>query len=278
MTSQVVYTMFNFCDSRIFRIILVIGLWLFVWQLLSVLLKFPSPIEVIPLISDPNTFRVGAIKDKYTNAGPWVVFIHISYSLMRILGGVFVAFALALPMGLFVARFKRVQLFMIPFVRFMASASPAAWVPIVIITVGIGNLTAGGLVFLSVFFLLTFATVNSVEQVDRKLKDLAKSLGASKQQIICHVIVPAIIPNLFVILRINFFAAWMVILVAEGAGINVGLGAMIHVARESNNYPLQVLVMLLIATVGFLTDTFLGIIQHKLLWWHTGTTIGKQYV
>ncbi len=60
-------------------------------------------------------------------------------------------------------------------------------------------------------------------------------MGASKRQIYTRVIMPAILPGLLVVLRLNLFGAWMVVLVAEATGVGYGLGQVIMLARNTFN-------------------------------------------
>jgi NitT/TauT family transport system permease protein len=87
------------------------------------------------------------------------------------------------------------------------------------------------------------------------------------------IVVPAIIPSLFVVLRINFFAAWASVLAAEMVGVNTGLGAMVMVARQMFNVKLMFLGMTLIGLVGYTIDVCFAQVQNRVLWWKTATKI-----
>jgi NitT/TauT family transport system permease protein len=81
------------------------------------------------------------------------------------------------------------------------------------------------------------------------------------------VILPTILPDLFVTLRMNLFAAWMVVLIAEAVGVGSGLGQVTMMARNTFNATLVFFTMTLIGINGFLFDQMLGVIQRRLLWW-----------
>lgn len=154
-----------------------------------------------------------------------------------------------------------------PVVRLFAPIAPIAWVPIALVIFGIGNFTAIFIVIMGVFFTLTIATIQAIDEVPDEIISSAKTLGASKYQIISRVVVPYIMPSIFLSLRLNFIAAWMAVLAAEMTGLRDGLGAIIMVGRNLFNYDLILMGMFLIGVVGFLTDVSLRNIQEKYFWW-----------
>ena len=82
-----------------------------------------------------------------------------------------------------------------------------------------------------------------------------------------RVIFPAVLPQVFTMLRINFFAAWMAVLAAEMVGLKNGLGMMIILGREMFNTKLILLGMCMVGVTGYVVDTLLVQIQRKILWW-----------
>ena len=92
-------------------------------------------------------------------------------------------------------------------------------------------------------------------------------MGATKAQLYRHVILPAILPDLFVTLRLNLFAAWMVVLIAEVVGVGSGLGQVVMLARNTFNPGLVFLTIFIIGLTGFFLDLLLRQIQRWVLWW-----------
>ena len=132
---------------------------------------------------------------------------------------------------------------------------------------GIGNPTAIFVVFMGVYFILTISTVAAVGGVDQRLIKTARSFGASKLQVWARVIFPSVLPQVFTMLRINFFAAWMAVLAAEMVGLKNGLGMMIILGREMFNTNLILLGMCMVGATGYLVDVLLVQIQRRVLWW-----------
>jgi NitT/TauT family transport system permease protein len=149
-----------------------------------------------------------------------------------------------------------------------------AWLPVAIFVFGIGNPPAIFLVFISIFFVMVLATLSQIDAVPKHYIQLARVMGASKRQIFLRVILPAILPGLFVTLRMNLFGAWMVVLIAEAVGVGSGLGQVTMMARNTFNASLVFFTMTLIGLTGFLFDQALRLIQRKVLWWIGPSNIG----
>ncbi len=112
--------------------------------------------------------------------------------------------------------------------------------------------------------------MTNVDPVDL---DAARVLGARREQVMFHVVLPAIIPALFDLVRMNLFGAWMGVLAAEMVGVNTGLGAIVMVGRQMMNMNLTFLGMAMIGLVGYLLDTAFAQVQRRVLWWRRATEI-----
>ena len=77
-------------------------------------------------------------------------------------------------------------------------------------------------------------------------------------------------PQVFTMLRLNFFGAWMGVLAAEMVGLRNGLGAIIIMGREMFNANLILVGMALIGASGYAVDSLLLFIQRRVLWWQPG--------
>jgi NitT/TauT family transport system permease protein len=224
----------------------------------SVLFPPPSAFLSYAIESD---FRVGFGGD----AMP--IPIAILVSALRVLAGLAIGFAAALATGILISASGSFSDMILPLVRGLAPIAPIAWIPLGIVLFGIGNPTAVFVVFMGVYFILTISTVAAVKAVDQRLVKTARSFGASKAQVWTRVIFPAVLPQVFTMLRINFFAAWMAVLAAEMVGVKNGLGMMIILGREMFNTKLILLGMCIVGATGYAVDVLLVQIQRKILWW-----------
>jgi NitT/TauT family transport system permease protein len=141
------------------------------------------------------------------------------------------------------------------------------------VALGVGDPAAIAVVFLGLFFILTLAVVNTMRSVDQVAINTARVLGASRFQLLQYVILPSSLPSIFVIIRVNFFAAWMAVLAAEAVGVGTGLGMIIWSGRQMMNMKLTFFGMGMIGIVGFFIDQVLVQIQHRVLWWKTAAQL-----
>src|SRR5512138_1214399 len=138
--------------------------------------------------------------------------------------GVLRASALAIGIGVAVRYWHIFDKLVLPTVTLLSPVSPIAWLPVAIFLFGIGNAPAIFMVVVALFFHMVLATIAQIDGVAHNLINVARTMGASKRQIYGRVIVPAILPGMLQVLRMNLFGAWMVVLVAESTGVGYGMG------------------------------------------------------
>jgi NitT/TauT family transport system permease protein len=221
---------------------------------------FPPPSQFIRFAIESD-FRVGFGRE----AMP--IPVAILASTWRVLAGLALGFVAAVATGILVSRSRTASAALLPIVRGLAPIAPIAWIPLAIVLFGIGEKTAIFVVFTGIYFLLTLSTVAAVQSVDPRLVKTARTYGASPRQVWLWVIFPAVLPQVFTMLRINFFAAWMAVLAAEMVGLKNGLGMIIILGREVFNSNLILLGMCIVGITGYAVDSGLVWIQRKVLWW-----------
>jgi len=186
---------------------------------------------------------------------------------MRVLVGLVIASVLAISIGVLVRYFLLFERLALPTITLLSPVSPIAWLPVAIFLFGIGNAPAIFMVVIALFFHMVLATISQIDGVNRNLINVARTMGATKWQTYSQVIIPAILPGLLVVLRMNLFAAWMVVLVAESTGVGYGLGQVIMMARNTFNPSLVFFTIALIGLLGFTFDLMLRMVQKRILYW-----------
>jgi len=251
--------------------VLSLGIVVAIWEL-AVVLRLVNPVILPP----PHLFlaeirnqaqflmpQVGAT----AVSGNFAALTAVWASLQRVLSGLALAFVSAVTLGSLAFYFEIFGKLTLPTITLLAPIASVAWIPLAIVAFGVGDRAAIFVVFISVVFTLTLGTVNNMHNVDQVYINTAHVLGASRRQVIQHVIFPAVLPQLFVIMRINLFGAWMGVLAAEMVGVRSGLGAIVVVGRQMMNMNLTFLGMALIGLVGYLLDASFGLVQRRVLWW-----------
>jgi NitT/TauT family transport system permease protein len=180
---------------------------------------------------------------------------YVVASLFRVTWGFVLAAVLAIPMGLTVGWYQRVEMALNPLLQILRPISPLAWIPIAILWFGVGDTASIFLIFMGCFFPLLLTASNAVQSVPAVFVNAARNFGLSPAAIIYRVLYPAVVPQLMVGLRITLGIAWLVVVAAEMIAVNSGLGFLIVNARNAGNrYDLVVAGMVLIGLIGLLLD------------------------
>ena len=198
---------------------------------------------------------------------PMAVLYTVLATTGRVFAGLAIAASLGISIGVAIRYFKLFERLTLPTVTLLAPVSPIAWLPVAIFLFGIGNKPAIFMVVIALFFHMILATISQVDSVNRNFINVARTMGASKLQTYLRVIIPAILPQLFIVLRFNLFGAWMVVLVAEATGVGYGLGQVIMLGRNTFNPSLVFFTIVLIGLLGFSCDWLMRQLQRKLLYW-----------
>jgi NitT/TauT family transport system permease protein len=173
----------------------------------------------------------------------------VLWSASRIYGGFAVAACLAIPLGIFMGSFKRIEALISPFCSFVRYMPPTAFVPLIILWFGVGEVEKWVVIFIGVFFYLLVLIVDAVANVEIPLIETAYTLGASRMQVLRKVILPAAWPGIMDALKAMVGAGWTYLIVAELVAAERGIGHMINsMARTMNTAA----VMAGIITVGFI--------------------------
>lgn len=195
------------------------------------------------------------------------VLITILSTTYRVILGLLLAAIVSITAGLAIRYWGLFGKLTLPTITLLAPVSPIAWLPVAIFLFGIGDAPAIFMVFIALFFTMTLATITQIDSVNKNYLNVARTMGASKTQIYTRVVLPAILPGLLVVLRLNLFGAWMVVLIAEATGVGYGLGQVIMLARNTFNPGLVFFTIVLIGLTGFMFDYALRRLQARILYW-----------
>jgi len=178
----------------------------------------------------------------------------IGASIFRVVVGFMLSSIIAFPLGILMGTYRSADAFLHPITVFMRNMPVAAFIPLLILWLGIGHVQKIALLFIGVFFYLLALNVNVVANVREELLETASTLGASKLQLICKVLVPASLPGIFDNMRALIGAAWTYIVVAELVAAESGLGKMIIESQRFLKTPRVIAGILIIGVIGLLSD------------------------
>jgi ABC-type nitrate/sulfonate/bicarbonate transport system permease component len=180
------------------------------------------------------------------------LFYNAAISLGRMLVSLAIASLLAIPLGFFMGRSRLAENLVDPLVEGLRPISGIAWIPLALFIFGIGNALPIFIMTYAAFFPIVLGTIAGVHAVDRRLVDVARTMGVPRRTIVTRVVAPAAVPPLLVAVRLGAAAAWTAVVAAELMGAPSGLGYAIEWYRGLLMTPK---VMAYIATIGFLGFT-----------------------
>src|SRR5262247_4446509 len=142
----------------------------------------------------------------------------IGMTIWRVVGGFVLAAIIAVPLGVLMGAYKPIEAFLEPFVSFARYLPASAFIPLLILWAGIGELQKLLVIFIGSFFQLVLMVAVAVAGVRRDLVEAALTLGARDRGILARVLIPAAAPEIAEILRLVLGWAWTYVIVAELIG------------------------------------------------------------
>jgi len=178
----------------------------------------------------------------------------IGWTVWRVFGGFVIAAVLALPLGVAMGAYKPIEAFFEPFVSFARYLPASAFIPLLILWAGIGELQKLLVIFIgSVFQIILMIAVN-VGNTRRDLVEAAYTLGAGDSGIIRRVLLPSSAPEIAEILRLVLGWAWTYVIVAELIGSSSGIGHMITDSQALLNTGQIIFGIIVIGLIGLVSD------------------------
>ena len=209
---------------------------------------FPTPWQVV-------TGTLELIEDG-------TLWAHIASSLMRVGAGFLLAALLAIPLGLWIGRVQAAYTTLNPVFQILRPISPIAWIPIAILWFGVGNASPIFLIFIAAVFPLIVQTAAGVHTIELRYLRAADNFGVSRVRLFRQVIIPAVLPEIIVGMRISLGVGWLVVVAAEMIALRSGLGYLIMDSRNAGNrYDLVVAGMIIIGLIGLLLDGLMRLLE-----------------
>jgi NitT/TauT family transport system permease protein len=171
------------------------------------------------------------------------------------------------PMGLAMGRSLPLRATLEPFTIALNASPQVAFLPLLIIWLGIGVASKVALVFLGSFIIMVINTETGVEQVDRRLVETARSFMANERQIMMKVILPSALPYIIAGMRLGVGRALVMVVVAEIYAATKGLGYLIFQAGGLYDTAQVFVGVVILAGAGVILNTFLRWLEKKLAPW-----------
>jgi sulfonate transport system permease protein len=165
---------------------------------------------------------------------------------------------------------RRVELFFGSTINTLRHIPTVAWLPLIVVWLGLGAPAKVVIIAKSVFFPVFLNVLQAIRSIDKNYIELADTLTLSRWQRIRKIVFPAILPTIAVSLRYSAGLAWAIVVVAEGLSGLEGLGFLIFRAQQLLMTDQLLVCMVLIGVIGFVIDRAMFKTQQRLLRWKVG--------
>jgi len=192
---------------------------------------------------------------------------HIWDSFLRVFMGLMLGVIFGVPLGIFMGLNRFAKGFFDPLVELYRPVPPLAWAPLVITVFGIDNLGKVFLLFMVSFSIMIISARAGASGTQLSKIHAAHSLGASRWQILGHVILPNSLPEILTGLRVAVGMCWGTLVAAEFLAGTTGIGFVENVARKYMQYEVIWITIFVMGMLGLLFDITLRQIIDKTTPW-----------
>lgn len=235
---------------------------IFIWELCTDILGFVGP-NVMP--SPLAVLQSLLYKMDHTSPDGATLIQHIGASLQVALSGYAAGAIIGIPLGIAMAWYRRVDLFVRPLFDLLRPMPPIAWIPIMIIFLGIGIASKAAIIFLSAFVPCVLNAYSGIRQTSQVHIWVAQTFGARNTRILFKVAIPSALPSIFTGLSVSLSCAWSALVAAELLASSRGLGYMIQINRMFGRPDLIITGMLTIGIFGAVLSWCLNRLQKLLV-------------
>lgn len=211
---------------------------------------FPTPWDVLrafrEILSD-GTLSDGVVSSMYRFAVGYIISVVTGVSFGLLIGNVDILFRLTNPV-----------------IQMIRPIAPVAWMPFIVLLIGIGDAPAIVIIFLAGFFPVLLTTSKAVHTVDNLYLKVARNYGIGKMKTIFQIVLPAIFPQIANSLHIALGTSWIFLVSGEMVGAQSGLGFMIIDARNNLRTDVLLATMIVIGLIGFLLDVAIGGFEKRI--------------
>ncbi|APR94190.1 ABC transporter [Pandoraea thiooxydans] len=237
-----------------------------VWQIVSILHVFPP----IALPSPTAVWRalVLLLSQGY---GGRSLFEDMWISVVRIGIGFLGAVLLGVPIGLGMARNPLIFRVIDPFLQFVRPVPPLAYIPLLVVWFGIGELPKILLILVGTVPVIIIGTISGVKGTPALRLSVARTLGASEAQIFRYVILPSVLPEIFTAMRVGIGVAWTCLVAAELIAADQGLGWLVQYAGQALQVAIVIVGIIVIGILGYCMELLIRVVESRAVPWRGHT-------
>jgi NitT/TauT family transport system permease protein len=179
----------------------------------------------------------------------------IGISVYRVMLGFFVSVVLGVPLGIAIGTYRRAEAFLEPINDFLRYIPVPAFLPLIILWVGIGNANQVATIFVGTFFQLVLLVADSVSRVAKDFVEAGQTIyGHNARVLILHVLIPSTAPDIYDNMRIAVGWAWSYLVLAEVVAANSGIGHTIVQAQRFVQTDVVIAGIIVVGLLGLVLD------------------------
>ena len=237
--------------------------FLLIWQLASATGLVDS--KMLP----PPTTIFETIVYKFGNKPPDgnVMVVNIIASLQVALSGFCAAIVIGVPLGLFMGWWTYADRFIRPIFELVRPVPPIAWIPLVVVWMGIGLKAKALINFFTAFVPCVINSYTGIKLTSQTLINVSKTFGAPNFEIFWKVGIPSSLPMVFAGIRVALGNSWSTLVAAEMLAASAGLGYMIQVGRTVARPDIVIAGMVVIGAIGAILSAVLSRCEKYFLRW-----------
>ena len=191
-------------------------------------------------------------------------------SLYRVVKGYLVSALLGIVLGSLMGMFPTVKELFLPIVTVIRQIPMIAWIPLVILWCGIGELSKVVIIVLAAFFPILVNTQNGIENTPKGYIEVARLYQLTPWNTFTKVYLPHALPHILVGLKLGLGIAWMAVVAAELIAATTGIGYRMSNARSMMQSNVVIVCMIVIGIIGVLMDKAIGMLFSQFTPWQTG--------
>jgi taurine transport system permease protein len=248
-------------SSTLISVLSVVGILAFWW--LASHRRWLPPL----FLPTPETVFGRLYEGLFTEIGTDTLIGHLWWSLFRVFASFVLACLTGVPIGIAMGVNRYVRGAFDPPVEFYRPLPPLAYLPLVVIWFGIDEASKIILIYLACFAPLVLNARAGVRSVSIEQIHAAYSMGASRRQVVWHVVVPAAMPEILTGMRIAIGFGWTTLVAAEMVAANKGLGQMVLNASNFLRTDIVIMGIVVIGVVAYAFDLVMRYVEHVVVPW-----------
>jgi len=225
--------------------------------------QFISVTELVPAYRLPSPISVWQAGVDLAAAG--LLSQYVAISVQRVLIGFAIGAAVGLVLGAIVGLSKIASAFFSPTIGGFRAVPSLAWVPLLILYIGINEDSKITLIAIGALFPVYTTVAGALRHVDPHLVELGRAYGLSRIQLLRQVQLPAVVPSIVSGLRLALAQSWLFLVAAELIASSMGLGFLLVDSQNNGRVDRMFLTIILLGVLGKTTDALIGLLERYLL-------------